>query len=480
MFLLRIATVLTLCLACVGCEPKPIPPADDSTAVQKERPPLRVWIVDAPELEKELLTRWRASSDQALAIENVSSKDLFDGRAFAFDTILFPGNFLGDMVERDIVSKLPSQVTMQGTSESSSKSTQPGSREESSNESQEDVSKNWPDRFRSSASYAGKLYAVPLGSNSIAMVSKGVDVASLTELQNNMAMPQGTTAKSLELWESWLRSIESGSVVTKSEDMLSSKIEKAGELEKQRLVDQFLWIASTTDKQRRGLFDLAKMQSRLKEPEFIYSVRVLARLARLFPEAVFSSAEDAWAGAGAGLKDSRFIALGWPAAVPRQSGSQSDSPSEADVNVQVVPILWNPNRGLVASVGKGTRQTSVSIQFLRWLSLPEQREALRSVCSRIELLADQPDRNIVREDYQKYSVALSRSALQDGVPWSLRLVHSLDYREALADALLRAIRTPDQADKIMAECSQKWNELTESFGKDKQLSSEERSQGFQK
>jgi hypothetical protein len=277
-----------------------------------------------------------------------------------------------------------------------------------------------------------------------------------------------------------LRSVESGADVTKSENLLSDRIEQAGELEKQRLVDQFLWIASTTDKQRRGLFDLAKMQSRLKEPEFIYSVKVLARLARLFPEAVFSPAEDAWAAAGAGSKDSKFIALGWPSAVSRQNDSQSDSPSETDGNVQVVPILWNPNRGLVASIGKGTRQTSVSIQFLRWLSLPEQREALRSVCSRVELLADQPDRNIVREDYQKYTVVLNRPVPQDGMPWSLRLVHSLDYREALADALLRAIRTPDQADKIMAGCSQKWNELTESFGKDKQLSSEERSQGFQK
>jgi len=477
MFLLRIATVLTLCLACVGCEPKPLSPADDVNALQKERPPLRVWIVDAPELEKELLIRWRASSDQALAIENVSSKDLLDGRAFAFDTILFPGNLLGDMVERDIVSKLPSQVTMQGASESGTKSTQPNAREESLNE---DLSKRWPDRFRSIASYAGKLYAVPLGSNSMAMVCKGIDIASLTELQSNLALPQGTTAKTLELWELWLLSLESGSDVTKSEDLLFAKIVQADELEKQRLVDQFLWIASTTDKQRRGLFDLTKMQSRLKEPEFIYSVKVLARLARLFPEAVFSSAEDAWAGAGAGSQDSKFIALGWPSAVPRQNDSQSASPSESDGNIQVVPILWNPNRGLVASIGKGTRQTSVSIQFLRWLSLPEQREALRSICSRIELLADQPDRNIVREDYQKYSVALSRSALQDGMPWSLRLVHSLDYREALADALLRAIRTPDQAEKIMAECSQKWNELTESLGKDKQLSSEERSQGVQK
>lgn len=477
MFLLRIATVLTLCLACVGCEPKPLSPADDANAIQKERPPLRVWIVDAPELEKELLIRWRASSDQALAIENISSKDLLDGRAFAFDTILFPGYLLGDVVEREIVSKLPSQVTMQGASESGSKSTQPDAREESSTE---DLSKSWPDRFRSIASYAGKLYAVPLGSNSMAMVSKGVDVASLTELQSNLAMPQGTTGKSREVWESWLRSIESGADVTKSEDLLFAKMEQAGELEKQRLVDQFLWIASTTDKQRRGLFDLAKMQSRLKEPEFIDSVKVLGRLARLFPDSVFSSAEDAWAAAGAGSQDSKFVALGWPSAFSRQNDSQSESPLESDGHVHVVPILWNPNRGLVASIGKGTRQTSVSIQFLRWLSLPEQREALRSVCSRIELLADQPDRNVVREDYQKYTVALSRPALQDGMPWSLRLVHSPDYRETLADALLRAVRAPDQAEKIMAECSQKWNELTESFGKDKQLSSEERSQGVQK
>ena len=484
MFLLRIAAVLTLCLACVGCEPSAPSIPNDSVGVGKERPPLRVWIVDAPEIERELLIRWQASSDQSLAIENVLSKDLLARKTFAFDTIIFPGNILGDLVEREIISKLPTQVTMRGaTTRGATEAVKSLSTSKAEDESpEEDLSKTWPSRFPSISSYAGKLYAVPLGSNALAFVSKGVDVAPLMELQNNLAAPQGTSAKSLELWQAFLSPVESSSDAGKAENELFAKLADVTEQEKERLVDQFLWISSTTDKQKRGLFDLSKMNSRLTAPEFVNAARILSQLARLFPESFIAPRENAWALIESSPNDAKSIAIDWPGTVPLENESNRENKSGSDdVNdVQVVPIFWNPNRGLIASIGKGTRQTSVSIQFLSWMSLPEQREALRGVCSRVELLADQPDRNLIRDDYRKYTVALNRANQQVGMQWSLRLINAQQYRDSLVDALIQVIRTPVQAESIMAECSKKWDELTESLGKEKQRNSEERSQGFNK
>lgn len=486
MFSLRRPIVLIFCLAwigCIGCRPNPASQPSETSLASVERPPLRVWIVDAPEIERELLIRWQASSDQSLAIQNLTSRELLSRKEMAFDSIIYPGNIMGDLVERSIVSKLPDQVT---TPASAAISAGTASTVAASNSADIDVSKSWPVRFRSIASYAGKFYALPLGSNTLAVVSKNTDVAPLLNLHDNLQAPQGTAQKSVEHWNAYLQPIEKVTDISKARSQLLEKLQSLTEQERQTLVDLFLWTASTTDKNRRGLFDLSKMTSRLTEAEFINAAKILNRLLLLFPESLFAQPADAWPRVELNSTNTKSMAIGWPNSKLGDNETKADQTDTDQTNtndadtVQVVPILWNPNRGLVASIGKGTRQTSVSIQFLIWLSLPEQREALRGVSSRVELLADQPDRNAGRDDYQKYMAAVQRSQTQEGMIWALRLVHAQQYRDSLADALVQIMQTPEQTESIMAACSTKWDSLTETLGKDQQRNSEERSQGFQK
>jgi hypothetical protein len=143
-------------------------------------------------------------------------------------------------------------------------------------------------------------------------------------------------------------------------------------------------------------------------------------------------------------------------------------------------LIWNDEQGLVISVAKNTRQTSVSCAFVEWMCDADQREALRLVCPRIELLPSQSDRSGIRSDYRAFQSMNLKPHLNHGLELSLRFANGMQYKKALADCLIQVIRSPDDAAAIMAECTASWNEISNQLGHDKQRTAIEQSLGFQK
>jgi len=215
------------------------------------------------------------------------------------------------------------------------------------------------------------------------------------------------------------------------------------------------------------------MESRLTQTEFINSAMILSRLALLFPETILIEPSQAWEMAVTKSDHSPGFAIGWP-------NSNLIDNSDSTAKVTVAQWAWNPGRGLMASVAKKTRQTAVSCQFIAWLSEPEQREALRAVCSRIELAAGQNDRNSIRDDYRAFQSINSNELPSEPMGLSLRMANADQYRAILSDSLVEALGSPDKIESILADCSMKWNVLTNKLGMEQQRMSEEQSLGYRK
>lgn len=438
---------------CSSQEPKT--EVNNAPVANKDRPPLKIWLIDAPELESELKVRWQAASDQPIAIESVPAHDMAGRSLSVADVVIFPGNFMGDLIQKGVIGKLPSQAMAKSDSANS------------------------PARWQAIASYGGHVYAQPLGATNLAAIVRGADIQPLVELDGLLTEARGVNANSESQWSKFLKStqVDRSELSLAANDPLDAKLSNLSHREKDWLVERFLWIAATTDARRKGLFDLAKMNARLHQPEFALAAKVLAELVRSFPETLLDQPPAAWNSVTVPSTEKISFAIGWP----NSNGTESSETNSAtQERPKVAPLVWNPNHGLVASVGKNTRQTSVSCKFLLWLCSPEQREALRSICPRIELFPTQIDRDMAREDYRDFQLANSRDKRKEGMELSLRLANADQYRAALADSLIAAIRSPDQSAELMAQCSQSWNELTNKLGKETQRLSEEQSLGYQK
>jgi len=455
---LAFLTLVACSFALAGCgqsTPEPIAEAPAS-----ERPPLKIWIVDAPELEKEISVRWQAASDQALKIENFSMDGFAARESFNADVVIYPALMLGDLVQKQTISRLPPQAFVKRGADNTEQTPADAG------------TSLWPVRWRNSATYGGQVYGMPLGATNlgIAMVGLGGTLSL-----DNLSSAKDMNSQSLKQWVQFLDRTETdlSDSRTKRQSVLQEHLLKISPLEKSFLVDRFLLIASTTNAQNRGLFELVKMESRLTQTEFINSTKILSRLALLFPETISIEPSQAWEMAVAKSDRSPGFAMGWPNA---SLIDNSDSPAK----VTVAQWAWNPGRGLMASVAKKTRQTAVSCQFIAWLSEPEQREALRAVCSRIELAAGQNDRNSIRDDYRAFQSINSTELPSEPMGLSLRMANADQYRAILSDSLVEALGSPDKIDSILADCSMKWNVLTNKLGMEQQRMSEEQSLGYRK
>ena len=452
----RVLSILSL-LFFLGCGAQDQAPQTGAVELaNRDRPPLKVWLIDAPELEKELGVRWQAASDQPIEIENLSALEIASSLPLTVDVIVYPGNQMGDLIQKGVIGRLPSQAIDKKDSES------------------------LPARWRNISHYGGHCYAVPLGAVNLGAVARGIRIQPLIELDGVISNARGLNAISEQYWNKFLEPIESKAALSNdAASALATKLSALSPHEKDWLVERFLWVAATTDARTKGLFDLVKMEARLNQPEFKLAANIFARLVRAFSNTLLDEPTAAWSSATVKAVDKIAFAIGWPksAATETETDQATWQSSEKPI---VTPLIWNANHGLVASIGKNTRQTSVSNKFLLWISEPEQREALRTLCPRIELRSGQLDRSASQDDYREFQIANNRDTRQEGMQLSLRLANADQYRALLADSLVAAILAPDKAGDIMAKCSQDWNDLTTKLGKEPQRLSEQQSLGYMK
>jgi hypothetical protein len=450
-FMLGLLGLLGLGIA--GCSPnakeKSGAESEKQVVSAKDRPPLKVVLVDGSFTE-ELNIQWQASSEQPLVIENLLLSDLKDRKQDATDIWIFPANLLGELIGKQLIGPLPQAAYGKPPTEE-------GDIQTVKSESSADP---WPARWRGASRYGGTVYAMPLGAKPLALLSKKLDLGPISAAEPTVGRSEELSQKARE---AWLKVLQDLPTVNPPETL------EWNQQQLDRLVDHFLFIASTTNARYRGLFDISKMTAKLDSNDLVQSSIILAELWRVAPQSILSSAPDAWEQTR--TSQGGAIAIGYPS-------STDPIDSENDSVLQIANISWNPNHGLLVAVGKKTRQSAVSNQFVLWLSAPEQRATFSKLDSRIELWPKQMDPNSGRSDYRLYTTLINRDGRPEPTSLLIRFNNAHLYRQKLGETLLACIKSPDQAKSLLAECSQAWDKITEQNNAPQQRLSVEQSTGF--
>ncbi|MFN7735134.1 MAG: hypothetical protein ACK5O8_03385 [Pirellula sp.] len=435
-------------------------------------PPLKIALVEAPELESELSLRWQTVSDQGLQIVKMTRSELIAGDVSTLDGIIFQADFMGSLCDRGWIAPVPAQVLAKlnenawAGKEKSNEDSAGGS---------SDPYASWPSRWRSLSNFGGKPMAIPLGAPSWIAITSGIDPQPLLDLHQAIISNQNTSEVSTGTWNDFLIRAEKVTLENRDANLaaLNQSLASVSADQKKHLVDRFLWMLSFSESRYRGLFDLFKLQARINLPEFVRTAKNLHRLAVIEPKTILATPVEAWESVAAG--SSRF-AIGFPSTDGQQRLNRQDGAAKS----AVLPLVWNGADGLVISMGRRTRQSASAADFLVWVASEDQRIALQPISARIELLESDHDRNLVREDYRDYQTMQRLESSHLSMELTPRFLRNDQYRELLGDALVDILRDPDQAEKRLAECKKAWDSLTDEIGKEKLRFSLESESGYSK
>jgi hypothetical protein len=208
------------------------------------------------------------------------------------------------------------------------------------------------------------------------------------------------------------------------------------------------------------LFDLYKMVSRLNLPEFSRNARLLARLSVLEPTTSLVSPADAWERVATGQA---IFGIGWP----RTDGIQGADEAKSSGELTLSPLIWNGADGLIASLGRKTRQSANASDWIAWFTTEESRIAMQQHSSLVELLELDNDRNRIREDYRDYQSLQRMEASNVSLDMTPRFYHADELLDLLADALLDVLADPACTEERLMRCKQEWDKQLEKFGKDR-------------
>ncbi|MCE3014609.1 MAG: hypothetical protein ACK56W_14385 [Pirellula sp.] len=465
--LLRYGFVALFCLvlSVTGCDQPGKKAGAKSTPsiAAKDRPPIRIMLLEHS-LEEDLKLRWSSFSEQPIEIEKVSVDQLAEPLSDKADVWIFPALLTGDMIALNCISPLPNAAVGKPFDIQDSPEGQPS----------RSVTEQWPARWRSASRFGASLIALPLGSPQLVAVSRNVSLKSLDPLDDPNNAVDDRSSIAAQVWSAIL--VDS-SGYTANPERMKQLISSTTDAQRDAIVDRFLWIASTTNAKRRGFFDLNKLKAKLSSPDFVLAADALSVLAAKFPETFLTTHEEAWSSIVSAQGKTKSIAIAFPSdtAPSNELDNRNSAESEA---LQISKIVWNPTGGLLASVGKKTRQTSVASQFIAWLSDGEQRNTLAERSSSVERWPAQPSKNSIREDYRLYQNLNNRDSRMEQTTLSIRFQSARKYRSILADTLLEIIQQPETSREKLEECSQKWNALTESIGLSNIRPSIEQATGF--
>jgi hypothetical protein len=292
------------------------------------------------------------------------------------------------------------------------------------------------------------------------VIARGIDLAPLKAAEPTLGRSEELSANSRNAWETVLKAMPSATL-PESPEWTPQQLD--------RLVDHFLFVASTTNARYRGLFDVSKMTAKLDSPDLVNAAQILAEIWRVSPLSILLPPQEAWQRTTDSTDASLAIAY------PPNTG---DMTSDERDDLQMAGLSWNPNHGLLIAVGKKTRQSAVSNQFVSWLSEPEQRGTFSKLDERIELWPSQPDPNAGRSDYRAYTTLINNVQRPEPTTLLIRFHHAHLYRQRLSEALLACIQSPDQCKSLLAECSKAWDKITEQNNATQQRLSVEQSTGF--
>jgi hypothetical protein len=471
----------SLLVSLAGC-PGKAPDRTKNDAAGKvgrgDLPPLKIGIIDCDELSEVLQSRWQEYSDQPIELIRLDRLKVSTQDSPSLDVILYSANFLGTLVEKDWIAPLPSLLLerlggekQNGDKRNAGKKS-PSPMNLDSEESSQGI-ESWSSRWRSVAHYNGKSMGLPLGAPCWVAAVRGLDIEPLKRLHQAIASNQNSPELASESFEAFLQKSESTlqDSLGARQALLAEKLNDLPSIDRRALVERFLWLMTTSESRYRGLIDPYKVTARLGLPEFARNARFLHRLALIEPTTILASPVEAWERVAEGQA---VFGIGWP----RTDGFQRAGLASDSKPLQLIPFLYNGAQGLLASLGRKTRQSSMSIEFMHWLHREDNRSALQAKSPRIEVLEIENDTNRVREDYRDYQTLQRLEAGNSTLDMTPRFVEADALIDGLADALLDILANPESASARFEQCKLQWAQSIDSIGPESLRRSLERATGL--
>lgn len=405
---IQLCVLMTVASSSIGCkEPEAVEKEDPTLAVSEY--PIRVWIAsqvsDIPIIQRQ----WQAGSEQPIEIKQVQVEDLLGKENPEADVIVFPARLIGDLVAKGAIQKMPDYATH-------------------TDEGDESLPALAAERTQ--AQFARKMYGTSLG------CSIPVAIAS-NKLAEQADKPLN--------WDSLLGELETGS----ADDW-------PAEVDHNALVDRYLFVLGTLVEKNPTyglLFEVVKMKSRLRAPEFLQACEVLQQLIEQpgGRAAFLSSHSDAWIWAA--TNEAPVLGIACPAELSREATAVKEG---AILDIDHANLIgWNTGGGLVAALSSTCQQTSHSLEVLKWLQDGQTRSVVAPLVTGIE--SEQSDVELLTWKARN----ASRAALDsDTLPFEPSLPHAVDYRAALAKELLAFLRGDITAEQAMSNTDQAWQEIS--------------------
>ncbi len=159
----------SLLISLAGC-PGKAPDRTKNDAAGKvgrgDLPPLKIGILDCDELSEVLVNRWQEYSDQPIELIRFERLKVGTQDSPSLDVILYPGNFLGTLFEKEWIAPLPSLLLerLGGQKQNGDKRNTGKKSLTPKNLDSEDSPQgfeSWSSRWRSIAHYNGKSVGLP-------------------------------------------------------------------------------------------------------------------------------------------------------------------------------------------------------------------------------------------------------------------------------------------------------------------------------
>ena len=396
-----------------GCQPS----ADTRSQVnQTEAPqassvPLEILIASNAEGLELIERRWQADSDQPLSIKQISIDELTSDNPPNADVILFQSRYLLDLIQQKVIYKLSDAAFV-------------GADDQMIPLSEAEVSQ---------VRYRGQRFAMPLGCTLPTLVAndKYPDASGMLSMDEILA--------ELDL---------TGGLTEVDRDVLNSDA----------LVDRFLYLAgSFSDRNPKFglLFEMQSMHPRLSRPEYVAAANGLKALTKQKDgsASVYASHSYAWRWATQG--ESARVAVSIPTLLDRDAEAVSTG-KLIKLKPQQGSGGWNTGGGIVAAIAATCRQSSQSIEFIRWLRRAANRDAIAPLIVGVQ--SDTPTQGAEQLSWLARQEQIE-SLNTFGLSKEPSLPKAGQYRKLLAGELVSILEGKKTTEEGLRDASEAWKKI---------------------
>lgn len=438
---------LALCVICAGCpanSKQTEKPSNESPSPSVSTVPLRVWFVADPSDKPVIERQWQATYDQPVDVTIFTPEELLKQTKPACDTLVYPAWMLGDLVTRNWVAELPSKLQEKNA--------------QASDEEVGPLPPGWLDQARfDRKSWGLTLSVLPT------VVMANFEIPKAREVGPTETV---TSEEAIAYWQSLavaLKAKRTASAGAQASE--KSQDDPQSTLDAQAVCDRYMTILMSISNHENiigALFHPDSLTPRVSDANFATAAKLMQELhaAGGNSRALLSSHSSAWSELNSSkpsvtitippapsgdIDKVNAIIVAQPPANPAKSGMR-------------VSAGWNSGRGLIVSISKQCRQTSVSIDFARWLASDTSRQVFSK---RIAGFNAESAYAPGSSAWQAQRI-VQRLGQQPRLASEPRLPQSLAYRKALGEQIGQILIGQKSVDAALAEVDKAWREITAS------------------